>query len=359
MKQTGSSMTLGRVCRHRQLLYGFAALAIMIFHMEAQVETFGLPRGITAALTYLKNLGCCGVEMFLLLSGFGLYRSLERNPSVRRFYLRRVLRVFVPAFIVGSIYFGLVERDLLDYFAAITFLPCAFWKGSFWFVGFILAMYLIYPLIYRLQRKFPCALWILFALSIAFTFASEYLPIISEPAFLRAMSRIPVFLLGCILAPRAVGDAPVPRWVLPASAASGIAILVAMVVIGDTKRFYAMRALAFIPMAIAGILLLTHAAGALSRRGAVSRALYRFLALCGSVSLEIYLLYGRLRELFAAFGSYRQPVWGPVRLDLAAAFATLLLALVLRRLTELVIRSFREVRVPEADAACADNGKIR
>lgn len=351
MKRDVLPVTLGRVFKHRQMLYGCAALAIMIYHMQAPIDSFDLPRGITVVLTGLRNLGCCGVEIFLLLSGFGLYCSLERNPSIRRFYLRRVLRVFVPAFIVGAIHFGTTECTLLSYLAAITYLPCAFWKGGFWFVGFILAMYLLYPLIHRIQRRRPRMLWALFALTIAFVFASEYLPIVSEPAFLRAMSRVPVFLLGCILAPIASKDARVPRWVLPVAAAAGAAVLAVIALDGDRQHIYALRSVAYIPLSIAFVLLLSAAAEALSRHGVVSQAIYRFLAMCGGVSLEIYLLYSRLREIFAAVGSYQQPVWGAVRLDLAAAFATLILALLLRRVSEMLIRCFRETRVPEPERA--------
>ncbi len=341
----------GSVRKHRQLIYGFAALAIMVLHMDATFDSSGLPRGIIAALFWIKRFGECGVEIFLLLSGFGLYQSLRNNPSVRRFYARRVMRVFVPAFIVGAIYFGLTERKLLNYFIAISFLPCAFWKGTFWFVAFILFMYLIYPLIYRLQCKRPRALWGLIGLFLAFTFAMEYLSPIEEGAFYRAASRIPAFLLGCALAPKICDDAPLPRWVLPASAASGAAAMAIMVAIGDRERFYAMRAPAFIFLALVLILLLTRAAEALSRRGAFARFIYRFLALCGGVSLEIYLLFERLRILFGAVGSCQDPVWGVVRLDLAAAVATILLSLVLRRLTDMLIRSFQEVRIPEPDGA--------
>ena len=71
-------ISLSALSRHRPLLYGFAAAWILLFHMQFQLpnHTALIP------LKWFKVSGNAGVEMFLLLSGFGLYGSMSREGSV-------------------------------------------------------------------------------------------------------------------------------------------------------------------------------------------------------------------------------------------------------------------------------------
>lgn len=48
-----------------------------VFHWGTNIPN----HGIFKPLLLLKNLGCAGVEIFLLLSGTGLYHSLSRNSN--------------------------------------------------------------------------------------------------------------------------------------------------------------------------------------------------------------------------------------------------------------------------------------
>lgn len=56
------------VSRHRPVLYGFAALWIVFFHMECKVPAAGL----LLPVSVFQSIGACGVEMFVLLTGPGL-----------------------------------------------------------------------------------------------------------------------------------------------------------------------------------------------------------------------------------------------------------------------------------------------
>ena len=48
-------------------------------------------------LGFVAQYGYAGVEIFMFVSGFGLYFSLDKNPSLLIFYRRRLLRIF-PTF---------------------------------------------------------------------------------------------------------------------------------------------------------------------------------------------------------------------------------------------------------------------
>ena len=71
-------ISLGALSRHRALLYGFAAAWILLFHMHFQLPN----HPALIPLQWFKASGNAGVEMFLLLSGFGLYGSMSRDGSV-------------------------------------------------------------------------------------------------------------------------------------------------------------------------------------------------------------------------------------------------------------------------------------
>lgn len=83
------------ISAHRQFLYGISALWILFFHMNAELPMHGGFR----ILRLIQSAGNCGVEIFLLLTGYGLYASLNRNSNVLRFYRRRLARVLLPALV--------------------------------------------------------------------------------------------------------------------------------------------------------------------------------------------------------------------------------------------------------------------
>lgn len=61
--------------RHRLFLYGAATLLVIFSHTKTQFPV----SGIWPAATVVHRHGMVGVEMFLLLSGFGLYGALSRD----------------------------------------------------------------------------------------------------------------------------------------------------------------------------------------------------------------------------------------------------------------------------------------
>src|SRR5258708_6334643 len=76
-------------------LKGFAILAIVFSHIGYFLVTdhqFLWPLSIAAGVR---------VNLFLLLSGYGLALSFSKNPlSIKDFYLKRLLKLFIPLWIV-------------------------------------------------------------------------------------------------------------------------------------------------------------------------------------------------------------------------------------------------------------------
>lgn len=140
--------------RYRPELMGLAMLWVMLFH--AYEFHFGV-----GLLDAFKELGFGGVDMFILLSGLGLYGSLvrRREEPLRAYFLRRCGRILPAYWLVVGLYslwlrlqgrislsVGLWSLSTLHYWFHIP--------GSFnWYVPAILALYLLAPFWVRLLER--------------------------------------------------------------------------------------------------------------------------------------------------------------------------------------------------------------
>ena len=107
--------------------------------------------------TGILSFGDIGVELFFLLSGIGLFYSLNKNGNIKSFYIKRVLRI-LPTYFVVVIPMALVFRKQLPHGIINAIFQLDTIKGSngfmtWWFIIMILFLYLIAPLVYRLCKK--------------------------------------------------------------------------------------------------------------------------------------------------------------------------------------------------------------
>lgn len=73
----------------RDEIKGAAILWVVFFHAQL---------GLGGLLYDVQKIGYGGVDMFLFLSGFGLYHSLSRDADAGRYLLRRARRL-LPAYL--------------------------------------------------------------------------------------------------------------------------------------------------------------------------------------------------------------------------------------------------------------------
>lgn len=327
-------ISLGALSRHRALLYGFAAAWILLFHMHFQLPN----HPALIPLQWFKASGNAGVEIFLLLSGFGLYGSMSRDGSVLSFYRRRFSRVFLPSCIIVAVYYGLIPTSSSSYALKLTILP--YWLGMrmFWYPPFILGMYLLYPLIFHLQKRCPKAVVALWLLSYGVPLALHALLPGYVDCVERVWTRIPAFLLGCVLAPKVEKDEKVSMlWLLPLAAA-----YVGLMLTGRWPLTrYALTGLAGFT-----ILLVTRVAPWFTR-GGYRRIVYRCLAFLGGVSLEVYLLQQRIDSALGSLPVYAGGENGLVKRDLFALILTILLSVALQKFCDLLRKQFAQTQIPE------------
>lgn len=151
------------ISKHRTKLMGVAALWIYVFHI-LPAPAFSNAEGLGLIWWYIRNVGFCGVDMFLFLSGLGLSYSMEKHPlhglgDCLRFWAQRFYRIYV-VFLPFAVIFALLDGwgiglflkrlVCLDQFRVNLYNFC-------WYVCCILLMYLLAPGLYRLVRRSPAA----------------------------------------------------------------------------------------------------------------------------------------------------------------------------------------------------------
>jgi peptidoglycan/LPS O-acetylase OafA/YrhL len=95
-----------------------AALFVFISHVEAVKNNFNIPN--TTAWPFFDTIGKLGVVLFFVLSGLLITYLLlheekqEQTISVKRFYIRRILRIWPLYFLIAA--FALFAAPRLDFF---------------------------------------------------------------------------------------------------------------------------------------------------------------------------------------------------------------------------------------------------
>lgn len=200
-----SGWSFSRISSNRGILIGIATLFVLLFHAQINGDIliqYGGAFKIIGVLFYqIKDILNIGVDMFLFLSGFGLYYSINKNHCVRNFYQSRVVKVIIPAIIESAVLCLFMTSDVLQYFFKISML--SFWVTGdryFWYIALLIVLYIVFPLINKLLNDKPVKWTIALIISVVivsvvvFFFANSYFNRIEI-----ALTRIPVFMLGSLV----------------------------------------------------------------------------------------------------------------------------------------------------------------
>lgn len=160
----GAALEPGRIAAVDELK-GLAILLVMAFHTELAMD---LPP---------RSQGFIGVDVFLLLSGWTIARSLRPDERASTFFSRRMLRVF-PAYWMALVLFGIMKAGMVD--GALDFQtlwihalalqafasPSHFFaiNPSFWFMSLLLV---VYPVAYLCRREMSPYFWLCLGIALA------------------------------------------------------------------------------------------------------------------------------------------------------------------------------------------------
>lgn len=144
---------------NRTYLMGISMIWIVLFHVYlwSTISGITIPRWLC-----IFDKGALGVDVFLLLSAYGLQASIERN-NIRNFYLNRIKRLFPVYFFFLLTLFSTFERDCsfnkmliqcvyqitgLSLFKYSDFFSCGFCFD--WFTPAIVIIYIFFPLLSKI-----------------------------------------------------------------------------------------------------------------------------------------------------------------------------------------------------------------
>lgn len=125
---------------NKPLLSGIAIFLVMLYHQPSE----GVVKGV-----YFYP-GFVGVDIFMLLSGYGLCFSISKNNTIE-FYKRRLLRIFPLLLIMGFIVsFNYADYNVWDYVCNMTSLYYYRLGGDVyeWYLAALILFYLAFPLLY-------------------------------------------------------------------------------------------------------------------------------------------------------------------------------------------------------------------
>ena len=210
---------------NRDAIKGIAILWVIFFHAQL---------GLSGVLHDIQKIGYGGVDILLFLSGYGLYRSLNKDHDLQSYLKRRAMRllpvylpfcllwlaVMVPLYRGGkaaSLRIIAGNLTMMGFFAEVP-------SQINWYVSMIPLTVLLAPVFSmclqpgkRFGLRAGMLIAVLFAIGAAYVGNEQYM----------AISRLPVFVLGMIFAcPREEEyRGAVLQWGLAAACVIGFAVL--------------------------------------------------------------------------------------------------------------------------------------
>lgn len=180
------------VLDNKKFYSGIAIIMVLLYHLLCVDES--------VRFYWLFYPGFIGVDMFLFYSGYSLGFSMK-NHTIKDFYVRRIKRI-APLFVLLAIIESIIYyfRDgisLFDFICNITSLSYYQIGGQFidWYLSFLLILYLLYPVLYKIVRYVN--LGGVISLSVAICLFLSFVEM--QWYYQVAIARIPIFLLGILI----------------------------------------------------------------------------------------------------------------------------------------------------------------
>jgi peptidoglycan/LPS O-acetylase OafA/YrhL len=251
------------------------------------------------------QFGNVGVDMFIFLSGMGLYFSFTKHSEPYPFIKKRFSRVLPSVLLVcvpiWALRFLVFFPDVKVFLQRISLL--GFWlKGDqeIWYINFILLFYLLYPYLYHYlfdKGRAVVRCLIALALSLVFLILIRY----AWPDFWNnceiALTRIPLAIFGCYFGKLIYEKRKVPPLWSFVVVAAALAVF-ALRTYGGLHGIY-VRLL----LGLGGVLFCYVFAilFELMGRGTIAQMVNKVLGFFGWMSLELYLAHLLLRSVYMKY----------------------------------------------------------
>lgn len=323
--------------------FGFAAHTVYKFteQLTAQPQEF-----INIIFSYLGHFG---VQLFILISGYGLTKSMLSKPQSWGEFMGSRLKKIYPLLIVAILTFAIANLIIFKQMPAL-----GDWReigrkmllihtlisgsgvsvcGPWWFFGLIVQLYILFPIILGLTQRHGTKI-------LAGTMVISYLWIMTalflydhDPGFVLTMQNtpghLPEFCFGIWLALRR--DTCLSRWwLIPA---------LAVFTLGNFfEPFYPFT---FLAVSIVFVIAYNIVRKPITRFAAVRRP----LAFLGSISMFLFAVHGFLRQPFFGIAATPNAATGLLAATLFIA-TSIAVAMAMRPLYKLTVRLFDKIKTP-------------
>lgn len=201
-------MNYNLLSKYRSELMGVAILLILFCHWAECFVNNGLE---PPQIAQMLSKGNCGVDIFFVISGIGLFYSYQKNYGIWTFYKKRFLRLLPTYFFVAIPYWFvrdiIIDKKSLGRSISDLLFISFFRDGMkrFWFVPAIMICYIIFPFLHKViigkenspsKIKRRCVAMV-FTFVIFDIICSRILPIYDNIALF--IGRIPAFIIGILL----------------------------------------------------------------------------------------------------------------------------------------------------------------
>lgn len=144
--------------KYRAELMGICIIWIVLYHSSIQAPESIIPRMLW--YLFISFGGGYGVDIFLILSGFGLtYSIMKKEESGLRvdwgeYYKKRVKRIIPTYVLVGTIYYLILCDSFSQVIYNLSFANFIIdGKRDFWYIFALLICYLVFPIYGKLKQK--------------------------------------------------------------------------------------------------------------------------------------------------------------------------------------------------------------
>ena len=283
---------LGLFSRFRSELMGIAAIMIIVCHMPAH----GVDMPAIASKIFQAGGVVC--DIFLFLSGFGLSVSLSKyrfgGGKLLSWYKKRYFRIIVPYLCISipCCIIPLICGSITFHEYILNVSTISYWINGYglWFIAMLLPLYFLTPFLYRLSS---CEYGIILLggiVVLSWIFGSINLGFDSLRYVQFVLVRIPLYLIGLIMAPHIMDGRKIPFLNI-------IVIWLCLFLVWLSIRLFLDKTLSF--FWIEAILLLIILPILLTWIKAVW--VHRALRFMGSISLESYCTNVLLLAYFSQF----------------------------------------------------------
>lgn len=340
------------VSKYRAEIMGLSIIWIMLFHSGIPVPDHIILKSLW--YVFVSFGGGFGVNIFLILSGFGLmYSALKRDDrnqeeSILSFYKRRVIRILPAYLLVATVYYLIESHGIGAFFYNLFFLNFIIdGKRDFWYILAILICYLIFPLykkwIHKLNFRviflLSCLMIVLVNLLLYFTVRDLYL---KWEIFLW---RLPCFLIGCHLG-IIVYKKQIKDYLLLLTLSS----LLGIILLAVFGYFHAPAMVERIELVLLSLFLINIFCLIFDLTNRFATVINKIFAFLGKRSLEIYLIHISVGVLLVSWIAQVIGTGFWIRLILYFG-CSIVLAILLKALTDLAFQkiAMRKNKVQSAE----------